>query len=121
MLKIEKLTENTFLHVSYLQTEDFGKVACNGMIVRSDIEVLIFDTPADKAASKELIDYIENIMKCKIMGVVATHFHVDCLGGLAEFHQAKIPSYATIMTIDLANGNSGLLPENILSEKQKID
>ena len=31
-LKVKKLTEHTYQHVSYLQTETWGKVGCNGMI-----------------------------------------------------------------------------------------
>jgi len=29
-LKIKQLSDNTFIHISYLKTEDFGNVACNG-------------------------------------------------------------------------------------------
>lgn len=111
-LTIEKLTEHTLLHISYLNTNDFGKVACNGMIVIDNGEALIFDTPANDNTSKELIDWAENNLNCKVRGVIVTHFHTDCLGGLAEFHNRQIPSYATNKTIALAKSHNWTLPQN---------
>lgn len=111
-LKIEKLTEHSLLHISYLNTNNFGKVACNGMIVIDNGEALIFDTPADDPTSKELIDWIETNLKCEVKGIVVTHFHVDCLGGLTEFHKRQIPSYASNKTIDLAKSHNWTLPQH---------
>ena len=111
-LKIEQLTKSTFLHTSYLQTESFGKVPCNGMLVMDGGEAIVYDTPADIAASKELLDWVEGNLNCKVKAVVVTHFHVDCLGGLAEFHERAIPSYANVQTIHLAKADSANLPQN---------
>lgn len=104
-LKVERLTTNTFRHISYLATNDFGKVSCNGMIVIDAGEALIFDTPTNDADSKELIDWVERTLECSVVGVVITHFHDDCLGGINEFHKRNIPSYASFKTIELAESN----------------
>jgi metallo-beta-lactamase class B len=111
-LKIEQLSENTFLHITYLKTETFGNVACNGLIVIDNGEAIIFDTPANNADSKALIDWVESALNSKVKGVVATHHHVDCLGGLNEFHKRKIPSYASNKTIELAKLANRALPQN---------
>lgn len=111
-LKIEQVSENTFVHISYLNTQDFGKVGCNGMIVIDEGEAIVFDTPADDATSVELLSFIENSLHCKVKGIVVTHFHVDCLGGLNEFHKKDIPSYANNQTIELANTGDKTLPQN---------
>ncbi|MEQ8362945.1 MAG: subclass B1 metallo-beta-lactamase [Cyclobacteriaceae bacterium] len=110
-LRVEQLTENTFQHITYLRTQDFGNVACNGMIVRGNGEAIIFDTPSNDEDSKELIDWVENTLQCKVVAIVATHFHIDCLGGLNEFHSRKIPSYASNKTIDLAKGKGSPIPQ----------
>ncbi len=94
-LEIEKLTKNTYRHISYLSTEDFGKVGCNGMIVVDGKEALIFDTPPNDTDSRELVDWVEKSLGCKVIGIIVTHFHDDCLGGLNEFHERQIPSYAS--------------------------
>jgi len=101
-LSIRKISDHVYEHVSFLNTQDFGKVSCNGMIVLDDNEVVVFDTPADDQTSEELINWIENTLHGKITAIVSTHFHDDCLGGLNAFHKHRIPSYAYKYTIDLA-------------------
>ena len=105
-LVIQRLSEHTFVHTSYLQTESFGNVPCNGMIVISDGEASIFDTPTNDRASDELIEFIEKKLKCRIRAVVATHFHNDCVGGLKSFHDHDIPSYASTRTFNLLTKDS---------------
>ena len=41
------------------------------------------------------------IKRIKIVAVVPTHFHGDCLGGLSEFHKQDILSYGNSLTIEL--------------------
>jgi metallo-beta-lactamase class B len=81
-LIVTRISENAYIHTSYHQTNDFGNVPCNGLIVRDGAEVVIFDTPTKDAASEELIAWIEQELHCRVKAVVPTHFHVDCLGGL---------------------------------------
>lgn len=111
-LKIVQLGKNVFQHISYLKTERFGNVPCNGMIVIDNGEAIIVDTPINDSDSKELINWIENTLKCKTRGIVVTHFHIDCLGGLNEFHTRQIPSYASNRTIELAKSRNEILPTN---------
>jgi metallo-beta-lactamase class B len=111
-LRVEQLTENTFQHITYLKTQDFGNVACNGMIVRDNGKAIIFDTPANDQDSKELIEWVENTLQCKVVAIVATHFHIDCLGGLNEFHRRNIPSYASNKTIAFAKSKGSPVPQN---------
>ena len=111
-LKISTLTENAFVHITYLDSPDFGKVACNGMIYTNGAEAIIFDTPSKAAASEELIDLIENKWKKKIIAIVVNHFHVDCLGGLDVFHNHGIPSYANNLTLQLAEEVGNFVPQN---------
>src|SRR5690606_4526881 len=85
-LEIVQLSEHTYVHISYLETESFGKVACNGMIVLDDGEAVVLDTPVDDAVSKELLGWLET-QHVSVKAVVATHFHNDCLGGLRTFHE----------------------------------
>ncbi|GHV46351.1 hypothetical protein FACS1894180_9140 [Bacteroidia bacterium] len=105
-----QITDNVYEHISYLNTTNFGKVSCNGMIVVDGNEAIVFDTPTDNEASKELINWITSTMNLKITAVIPTHFHTDNLGGLAEFHKCNIPSYAYFLTIDYAEKNGYTIP-----------
>lgn len=111
-LIVTKISEHVYQHTSFLQTDDFGKVPCNGMVVVNENESAVFDTPADVISSKELIDFISNELNTEIKAVVATHFHDDCIGGLDEFHKIGVPSYANYKTIEFLNGNEKNIPQN---------
>lgn len=110
-LKIIPVTENSFLHVSYLETESFGKVACNGLIYMSEGEAIVFDTPIDDTTSEELLRWIIDTKNYKLTAVVINHFHDDCLGGLAAFHRKNIPSYGSNKTIVLAKNEGNQIPK----------
>jgi len=118
-LKIEPLTEHTYLHVSYLQTESFGKVACNGMIVVDDGEAIVFETPVNNEISEELLEWVKS-KDLYVKAVVATHFHDDCLGGLQAFHNRLIPSYANQNTIALVQDKDVTIPLNGFSKTLEL-
>jgi len=109
-LKIEQLTDHTFVHISYLETESWGKVPCNGMIVIDNDEAIVIDAPTNDGTTAELLNWLDNKLKCKVKAVVATHFHEDCIGGLNEFHKNGVTSYATNKTIGLIKGE--VVPNN---------
>jgi len=112
-LNIKSLGRNVFMHISYLTTNDFGKVDCNGMIYFNGDEAIVFDTPTDDIASAELIDWIQSRQGKKITSIIVTHFHDDCLGGLTQFHTNGTKSYASYKTIALAkNAHAKALPES---------
>ncbi len=111
-LIINKLSEHAYQHISYLYFDAYGKVPCNGMVVIRDGEAVVFDTPSEDRASRELIKWLEEVQQCKITAVVPTHFHLDCLGGLGIFHEKGIPSYAHQLSIKLAKEDKRVLPQH---------
>lgn len=104
-LTINKLSNHVYEHISYLNTDDYGKVGCNGMLVINENKGIVFDTPTDNKSSSELIDFVTNELKSEIMAVIPTHFHEDCVGGIQEFQNHNIPTYATKQTIELLKKN----------------
>lgn len=115
-LIITQIAENSFQHTSYLQTNDFGNVPCNGLMVSNNNEAIVFDTPTTNETAEELINFIEKKLKCKIRAVVPTHFHNDCLAGLKAFHDKKIVSYAYYKTISLAKADGLIEPQNSFTD-----
>ena len=111
-LIITQIADNTFEHTSFKQTNYFGNVPCNGLIVINSKEAIIFDTPTNDKSSTELIIWIKETLHCKINAIIPTHFHDDCLGGLKAFHENNIPSYAYFKTIELAKENNFVVPKN---------
>jgi metallo-beta-lactamase class B len=119
-LLVTQIAENAFIHTSFLQTDDFGKVPCNGLIVRDNKETIIFDTPTNDKSSTELINWIEKKLNSKINAIIPTHFHNDCLGGLQAFHDHQIPSYANFKTIELAKANDFVVPKNSFKDSLNL-
>lgn len=110
-LTITQISPNSFEHTSFLQTQDFGNVPCNGLIVSNSNEAIVFNTPTNDKSSEELIKWIEDVLHCKINGIIPTHFHNDCLGGLKAFDKYNVSSYAYFKTIELAKENDFTVPK----------
>ncbi|TAJ57882.1 MAG: subclass B1 metallo-beta-lactamase [Chitinophagaceae bacterium] len=100
-LHIKKLSAHVYQHISFLNTNSFGRVECNGMVVVNNKEAIVFDTPTDDKSSAELISYLSKQLGCTIKAIVPTHFHEDCVGGLESFRKKKIPAFASSQTIAL--------------------
>lgn len=112
-LIIRKKSNHIYEHISYLNTNDYGKVGCNGMLVINEDKGIIFDTPTDNKASLELIDFVTKKLKTEIIAVVPTHFHKDCIGGIQPFEKRNIEIYANFKTIKLLNENGYVLSKPI--------
>ncbi|RYU94269.1 subclass B1 metallo-beta-lactamase [Emticicia agri] len=119
-LVINQIAENSFQHTSFKQTNDFGYVPCNGLVVRNGNETIIFDTPTNDKSSEELIKWVQDSLHCQINAIIPTHFHDDCLGGLKAFHEHSIPSFANFTTIELATQNKYTVPGNSFKDSLKL-
>jgi metallo-beta-lactamase class B len=118
-LEIVKLTENAFLHVSYMEAPAFGRFSCNGLIYLNNNEAVFIDTPPDTVITIQLLDWFMNSYPDKkITGIIITHFHDDCLGGLTEFHKRGIKSYSHELTPRLAADNK--IPQIVFKDKTEI-
>jgi metallo-beta-lactamase class B len=94
-LTLIPLSENLYQHISYLESKDFGHVPCNGLIYINDNEAIICDTPPTNQTTEQLLGWMQQVYpKVRIKALIVNHHHIDCLGGIAEFHKAGITSYA---------------------------
>jgi len=101
-LVIKKINENVFLHISNLNIPDTPPVPCNGLVYIYKNQAFIIDTPVNDSISTQLINWMSiTFPGIKVKGIISTHFHVDCLGGLKTFHAAGISSYSHRLTPEL--------------------
>ena len=119
-LEVKRLTDHTYVHTSFLQTGEYGRVPCNGLIVVEDGEAIVYDSPATDSAASELIYYVEKYLDARIRGVVATHFHADCLGGFPAFAARGIPTYASDSTAAFAAERGMPLPARTFSDRLEL-
>ncbi len=107
-LYIEKISDNLWLHVSLVTSEEFGTFNSNGAIYVVDGEAVVIDTPIELDVTQSLLDWIDE-QGIEIKAVIPTHHHEDCLGGLSLFHERNITSYGHSLTKTLAT-KKGLEP-----------
>ena len=115
-LKIQKISGNAYLHISDLILENGSRVPCNGLICVSGNECIIIDTPVSDEQSKSLIEYVKNVLKLNIKCIIPCHWHVDCMGGINEFHKNNIPSYSLKLTQEIAREKELPLPQNVFED-----
>lgn len=115
-LIITQISAKSYQHTSYLKTNDFGNVPCNGLVVTDHKQAIVFDTPTNDKSAAELIKWIKDTLHTQINAIIPTHFHDDCLGGLKAFHDHQIPSYAYFKTIELAKKNNYEVPQNAFKD-----
>ncbi|MFZ1976833.1 MAG: subclass B1 metallo-beta-lactamase [Bacteroidota bacterium] len=101
-IEIIKISDHVFVHVSLAQMGKWGIVSSNGMIYVSGKEALLFDTPVTDSLTKDLVNWITDSLKVRIVGFVPNHWHDDCMGGLNYIHKMRIPSYANEKTRTIA-------------------
>lgn len=100
-LELVKISDKEYIHISYLKDSFGGYTPNNGFIRIEGNEAVVFDTPINDSISKQLITYIENDLKSRIVALVLSDYKEDAAGGVMAFSKAQIPSYAAMYTAQM--------------------
>jgi metallo-beta-lactamase class B len=119
-IQLVRLTDNTIIHRSFRQMEEYGRVPANGLVYVVDSMCLIFDTPFTVKATVRLLDYLTDDMGLTIKGVVINHFHEDCMVGIDSVHARSIPTYANKRTLALAQAEGLTAPANKFGKRKRL-
>jgi metallo-beta-lactamase class B len=111
-VELVKISPNYLIHISYMESPQYGRFPSNGLIFVDEGKAFLFDTPMTEELTKELVSYLQDSMKIKITGFIPNHWHDDCMGGLGYLHSLGIESYANEMTIQIAKSKNLPLPSN---------
>jgi len=103
-IKINKLSNNVYQHISSKRIKPWGLVEASGLVVIDGTEAHMIDTPWTTQGTKELIRWIE-AKGLTLKNTVVTHFHEDASGDLALLNDLKIKTYATSLTNKLLKSN----------------
>ena len=88
-IELIKLSENVYIHVSYSDIPKYGRYPSNGLIFIDNSEAFLFDTPMTDSLTMDLVAWLTDSMKLKIVGFVPNHWHDDCMGGLGFLQKQK--------------------------------
>lgn len=101
-IELFQISSNAYLHVSYLNSAQYGRMGANGLIVVNKGEALLFDTPWNYELTNDLVNWMTDSMNWQIAGFVPNHWHDDCMGGVEVLKQKNIKTYANQLTVDIA-------------------
>lgn len=83
-LTIEPLADGVWVHTSYAELPNFGRVPGNGLVIVSEGRAALIDTPWSDELTARLADWVKKTLGADLVATVATHSHDDCAGGFAE-------------------------------------
>lgn len=101
-LKLSKLTENTYLHTGNDN---------NGIVFADHGEAIIVSTPDSEKETLNLINWVRNNLKLKIVGYIIDRWHPDAMGGIKAVHDAGIKTYSNELTQKIAKDKGLPVPQ----------
>lgn len=111
-VQLRPLGQGLWVHTTYAELPDYGRVPANGLVVVDANEAMLIDLPWNDELTAQLLDWMARHWHVTVRTVVPTHFHEDCMGGLAEAHRHGIVSYALDKTIALAKEKQLPVPQH---------
>lgn len=115
-IKIIKLSDTVYQHISYKHVSPWGMVGASGLILIDKQQAIIIDTPWTLPATKQLLAWIEQ-QDLSVSAAVVSHFHEDASAHLTFLHQNDIATYATTMTNKLLSENNRTIASKQITEK----
>jgi metallo-beta-lactamase class B len=94
------LKDSVFMHVSWDETEGWGRFSSNGLIIIQNGEAIMVDTPMDDLKTRNLVNFLNDKMGVRVIKVISGHYHDDCIGGLPYLHSLGVVSIAGIKTAE---------------------
>lgn len=110
-LKVIRLTNNIYIHTGNDN---------NGIIYHSNDEAIIVSTPESDPETLNLINWVKNNLKVKIVGYVIDRWHPDAMGGLDAVHESGIKSYANELTRTISKNKNLPVPQTGFEEKMEL-
>jgi len=99
-IQLIHIQDSVFVHVTWENSEKYGRFSSNGMIVIKNGQAIMIDTPMDNEKTKKIVLYLQDSMQVVLNKLIIGHFHDDCLGGLEYIKNKGIESIANSMTVD---------------------
>lgn len=119
-IKLLKISENAFIHITFKEIERYGNVPANGLIYFENGNGVMIDTPWNNEQTARLLNFLKKEYGIEISDVIVTHWHEDCQGGLEEIKKQGINSYSCSLTKEIAKSKNLPVAENTFSKNVSI-
>ncbi|MCF8357325.1 MAG: subclass B1 metallo-beta-lactamase [Prolixibacteraceae bacterium] len=87
-----------YMHISYTNSEQFGRYSSNGMVVIQNGKALMIDTPDNNQKTEALYNFLADSMGVETTLFIGGHFHDDNIGGLSFLKTKGIKSILNKLT-----------------------
>lgn len=101
-IKTQKVDSNIWLYTSYGDAGNYKNIDANAVVLVSGDEAMLFDTPWDSVQAEQLINWVTDSLRKKIILSVITHAHADRIGSIAAMHWHGIATYSHHLTVQEA-------------------
>jgi metallo-beta-lactamase class B len=108
---LEPIAPGIWVYTTYFNVPDRERTGANGLVVIDGEDAVLINLPWTDAQTAALFDWVAQNSKATVRAVVPTHFHQDCMGGLAEAHRRGANSYGLDKTIALARQDHLPVPQ----------
>jgi metallo-beta-lactamase class B len=119
-VQLRRVAENVWVHTTYAELPNYGRVPANGLVVVDANEAMLIDLPWTDELTAQLLDWIAGNWHVTARAVVPTHFHEDCMGGSAEAHRRGVTSYALDKTVALAKKKQLPVPQHAFAKELSL-
>ncbi|KAF5044955.1 Metallo-beta-lactamase type 2 [anaerobic digester metagenome] len=99
-IQLVRFYNSFYIHISWDESEEYGRFSSNGLVLIHDSKALMIDTPTDEEKTEALYNYIQDSLHAKVIMFIPTHWHNDCIGGLSFLHRKGVHSIANELTIN---------------------
>lgn len=119
-LQLLPIAEDLYVHISWLENEQYGRFSSNGMVFIQDGKAMIVDTPMEDQLTEDLVTYLKEELQVEISLAVPGHFHDDCLKGLPYLHAQGAHSIAGKKTVEICKAKGLVVPQRSFRKKKKV-
>ncbi|TXH95754.1 MAG: subclass B1 metallo-beta-lactamase [Rheinheimera sp.] len=108
-LQVQQLAEGLWLHRSEQKLSNGAVFTANGLLLDTPEGIWLLDTAWGFYPTRDLLHWIDVMLKRPVVKAIATHAHEDRTGGVVALAERGIPLQATAQTAALAT-KAGIYP-----------
>lgn len=119
-LEVSRLSETVWMHTTWKEVPEWGRVQSNGLIFVTGNQALLIDTAWGDAPTDSLLAWVRSALGVSIDRAVVTHAHDDRIGGIRVLKNAGITTFANTMTARLATEAGLPQPDSLFTDRIEL-
>ncbi len=120
-IQLERIGDSVFIHISWHESDDYGRFPSNGLVLIRQGKALLVDTPMDNDKTERLCNFLEDSLGAETELLIAGHFHNDCLGGLEYLQEQSVESLANSLTVEICKQKGLPVPSHSFTDSLGFD